>query len=49
MNTIMILSNLKHERLDKALECKQGLVLTYTFLRKQNHRIMASAVMNQGL
>ena len=37
MNTIMILSHLKQERYEKALDTKQGVVLAYTFLSKRNH------------
>lgn len=36
MNTIMILSFLKHERYE-ALERKQGLVSACTFLIERNH------------
>ena len=37
MNTMMILSHLKYERLEKALDIRQGLVCAYTILRERNH------------
>ena len=37
MNTMMILSHLKHERLEKALDIRQGLVCAYIILRERNH------------
>ena len=37
MNTMMILSHLKHERLENALDRKQGFVCAYTFLRERDH------------
>lgn len=37
MNTTMILSYLKHERYENALDTKQGFVSAHTFLRERNH------------
>lgn len=37
MNTTMILSDLKHERYENALDIKQGVVSAYAFLRERNH------------
>lgn len=37
MNTTMILSYLKHERYEHALDTKQGFVSAYAFLRERNH------------
>lgn len=37
MNTTMILSDLKHERYENALDIKQGFVSAYAFLRERNH------------
>ena len=37
MNTTMILSYLKHERYENALERKQGFVSAHAFLRERNH------------
>ena len=37
MNTVMILSDLIHERCKNALDRKQSFVSTYTFLRERNH------------
>ena len=37
MNTIMILSCLKHERYENALDTKQGFVSAHAFFRERNH------------
>lgn len=37
MNTTMILSYLKHECYENALDTKQGFVSAHTFLRERNH------------
>lgn len=37
MNTTMILSYLKRERYEEALNSKQGLVSVHAFLRERNH------------
>lgn len=41
MNTAMMFGYLKNERLEKALDSKQGFVLAYTFLEKRNHRVFS--------
>lgn len=37
MNTTMILSYLKHERYENALDRKQGFDSAHAFLRERNH------------
>ena len=37
MNTMMILSHLRYERLENALDIKQGFVCACTILRERNH------------
>ena len=39
MNTTMIFANLNSERLDKALDPKQGFISVYTSKEKRNHTI----------
>ena len=37
MNTMMILSHLKYERLEKALDITQGFICACAILRERNH------------
>lgn len=49
MNTIMILSYLKHKRYENALDKKQGFVSAHTFLRARNHIFQGRSGMCRGL
>lgn len=49
MNTTMILSYLKHERYENALDTKQGFVSAYTFLRERNHMFQEKTGMYKSL
>lgn len=49
MNTIMILSCLKHERYENALDTKQGFVSAHAFLRERNHMFQGKTGMYREL
>ena len=49
MNTTMILSYLKRERYEAALDSKQGLVSVHTFLRERNYTTQRKSEKYEGL
>ena len=49
MNTTMILSYLKRERYEEALDSKQGLVSVHAFLRERNHMFQERIGMDMKL
>ena len=49
MNTTMILSYLKGERYEEALDSKQGLVSAHAFLRERNRMFQRESGMYRGL
>lgn len=49
MNTTMILSYLKHERYENALDREQGFVSAHAFLRERNHMFQRKTGTCKGL
>lgn len=49
MNTTMILSYLKREHYEEALDNKQGLVSVHAFLKERNHMFHNKAGTNMKL